>query len=85
LLFGLDEHQLAQPAAYDILIAMLGNEKLAVRELANWHLQRLVPAGKDIAYDPAGPAEARQEAQASWRRLIPPGQVPPRTKTDEKK
>jgi hypothetical protein len=85
LLFGLDEHQLAQPAAYDILIAMLGNEKLAVRELANWHLQRLVPAGKDIAYDPAGPAEARQEAQASWRRLIPPGQVPPKTKTDDKK
>jgi hypothetical protein len=85
LLFGPDEKQLAQPAAYDILIAMLGSEKTAVRELAHWHLVRQVPAGKSIAYDPAGPAEARQEAQASWRRLIPPGQLPPRPKTEEKK
>jgi hypothetical protein len=85
LLFGPDEKQLAQPAAYDILLAMLGSDKTAVRELAHWHLVRLVPAGKSIAYDPAGPAEARQEAQASWRRLIPPGQLPPRPKTEEKK
>jgi hypothetical protein len=85
LLFGPDAKQLAQPAAYDVLIAMLGSDKLAVRELAHWHLVRLVPAGKDIAYDPAAPAEAREKAQASWRRLIPPGQLPPRPKTEDKK
>jgi hypothetical protein len=86
LLFGPDDQQLAQPAAYDVLIAMLGSDKPAIRQLAHWHLIRLVPAGKEIAYDAAAPAEARQKAQASWRRLIPPGQLPPAPpKTDDKK
>jgi hypothetical protein len=85
LLFGLDEEQRAQPASYDVLIAMLGSDKPAIRELAHWHLLRLVPAGKDLGYDPTGPAEARQKAQAAWRELIPHGQVPAPTKTDQKK
>jgi hypothetical protein len=85
LLFGPDEEQRARPAMYDVLIAMLGSDKATIRELAHWHLLRLAPAGKDLGYDPTGPAEARQKAQAAWRRLIPPGQVPAPTKTDEKK
>jgi hypothetical protein len=84
LLFGPDEKQLALPAAYDVLIAMLGHDKIAIRELARWHLYRLVPSGKDIPYDAAGPAEARQQSQARWRQLIPVGQLPPKTTTDKK-
>jgi hypothetical protein len=86
LLFGPTDQHLAQPAVYDVLIAKLGSDKMAIRELAHWHLVRLVPAGKEIAFDPAGPEEARQKAAASWRRLIPPGQLPPAPpKTEDKK
>jgi hypothetical protein len=85
LLFGPDEKQLALPAFYDVLIAMLNHDKVAIRELAHWHLQRLVPSGSKIGYDPAAPAEAREKAQAQWRKLIPPGKVPPETKAPDKR
>jgi hypothetical protein len=84
LLFGPDHKQLSLPAAYDVLIAMLGHDKIAIRELARWHLYRLVPSGKNIPYDAAAPAEARQQAQTRWRELIPMGQLPPKTDTDKK-
>ena len=40
------------------------------------NLYGLVPQGRDIAFDAAGPADQRAQAQAAWRRLIPEGQVP---------
>jgi hypothetical protein len=48
-----------------------------VRELAHWHLVRLVAQGKDIPYDAAGPEGQRQKAFERWRALIPEGQLPP--------
>ena len=44
---------LDRPETYDALIAYLRHSRLPVRELARWHLYRLVPAGRKIVYDAA--------------------------------
>jgi hypothetical protein len=74
-----------QPETYETLIAYLKHGKLAVRELAAWHLYRLAPAGREIKYDAAAPAAAREEAAAAWKKLIPSGELPPKPKKEEKK
>ena len=52
--------------------------------LAQWHLNRLAPAGKDIPYNPAGTAEERDQAFKAWKKLIPDGQLPPKPKPKDK-
>ncbi len=69
-----------KPATYEALIHMLQSPKLAVRELARWHLYRLTRVGKDIAYDPAAPEEARDKAVQEWMKRIPTGQLPKESK-----
>lgn len=65
-----------KPATYEALIRLLQHPKLAVRQLARWHLYRLTPAGKDIAYDPAASEEERDKAIKAWKELIPSGSLP---------
>jgi hypothetical protein len=83
---GIEVEQRRQPQTYDLLIQALNHSKLPARELARWHLVRLVPDGKSIDYDAAGTEMHRQEAIAAWRRLIPEGELPPlpKTKSNEK-
>ncbi len=80
LLLGFDAHAQHEPQTYELLIDLLGHSQLPFRELAHWHLVRLAPAGRNIAYDAAAPAARRQQAIDSWRGLIPPGQLPPEPK-----
>src|SRR5207253_2884304 len=77
LLIGFDDVERLQPVTYEVLIDCLKHSKLPVRELARWHLIRLVPDGKKINYDAAAPAKERQRAIAEWRALVPTGQLPP--------
>jgi hypothetical protein len=65
------------PETYETLIAYLQHGKLAVRELAWWHLTRLAGRG-DVRYDPAGPAEERTRACAALKKLLAEGKLPPR-------
>ncbi len=65
-----------KPATYEALIRLLQHPKLAVRELARWHLYRLTRAGKDVVYDPAAPEEVREKAVLAWKELVPDGQLP---------
>ena len=65
-----------RPTTYEALIHLLQHSKLAVRELARWHLVRLAPAGKDIAFDPAATEAERDKAVKAWKALIPDGQLP---------
>jgi hypothetical protein len=76
LLHGFNEEDLAEPATYELLIRYLTDSRLAIRALAHWHLVRMVPGGRDIAYNPLDDKEALQKAQQAWQKLIPPGQVP---------
>jgi hypothetical protein len=65
--------QADQPGAFQTLMAYLRHDRLAVRSLALWHLRRLVPAGKDIKYDPAAPEAEREKGYAEWRKAIAGG------------
>src|SRR5262249_2830480 len=69
-----------KPETYEKLIGLLNEPKLPIRDLAYWHLALLVPQGRKIAYSPVDPPDARARAQAEWRKLIPPGKLPPTAK-----
>src|SRR5262249_61602983 len=70
---------LARPETYDALIDYLEDERPLVRALANWHLTRLVPAGKEFKFIPTADKKDRDEAVKKWRKLIPPRKLPPKT------
>lgn len=79
LLFGFTPQDLAAPETYEVLIDYLLHEKPAVRNLAAWHLVRLVPQGKSIAFNPAGTLDDARGCHAQWKKLVPDGKVPPQT------
>lgn len=78
LLFGFSAAELQAPETYEVLIDYLAHEKPGVRNLAAWHLVRLVPQGKAIAYKPAGTAAEAAKAQEAWKKLVPAGELPPK-------
>ena len=81
---GIQKDRLRQPDTYEMLIDALNHPKLAGRELARWHLVRLVPDGKSITYDAAAPEAERTRAIEAWRKLVPPGELPPPPKKKTK-
>jgi hypothetical protein len=83
-LHGFSETDLARPETYEMLIDYLAGDNLAIRGLAHWHLYRLVPQGRKIAYDPLAPKEARARAREEWKTLIPSGKLPPKPKGGDK-
>jgi hypothetical protein len=85
LLHSFSDEDLANPALYQTLIDYLSHDQLAIRGLANWHLYRLVPEGRDFGYNPLAPKEDRDKAIAKWKLLIPVGKMPPAPKSVEKK
>ena len=73
LLHSFGDELLARPETYQMLINYLGSERTSLRELAYWHLSRLVPGGKALGYDPLAPKEQRDAAIKEWRKLeLPP-------------
>jgi hypothetical protein len=83
-LHGFGPNDLEHPETYEMLINYLADDKLAVRGLAYWHLKRLVPAGAKIPYDPLSPKEDREKARAEWKKLVPPGKMPPKPQENSK-
>ncbi len=79
-LHGFSESDLKRPETYQMLIGYLGHPRLAIRALAHWYLVRLVPAGRKIAYDPLAAPAKRNRARQEWKKLVPPGTLPPREK-----
>jgi hypothetical protein len=59
-----------QVVTYETLVAYLRHEKPAIRELARWHLLRLVPAGRDISFDATAAAADRAKGVAAWQKLL---------------
>ncbi|MFN4261431.1 MAG: HEAT repeat domain-containing protein [Gemmataceae bacterium] len=77
LLHSFSEQEKAKPELYEQLIFCLRHDKLAIRELAYWHLVRMVPAGQKIPYDATGDEGKLQQAYKQWKQLIPDGKLPP--------
>lgn len=75
LLHTPDDNDANKPETYELLIARLNSARLAIRELARFHLYLLVKDSK-IEYDAAAPAEERVAAQKKWKELIPEGKLP---------
>ena len=76
LLAGIEEEKRRQPQTYVMLIQALNASKLPTRELARWHLDRLVPDSKAIGFNAAAPEETRLEKMAEYRKLVPEGELP---------
>jgi hypothetical protein len=85
LLHSFGETELAQPETYQTLIDFLDHDKLAIRGLAYWHLERLVPDGQEFGYDPLAPKDKRDAAIEKWRKLVPKGKVPTRPQAKDEK
>jgi hypothetical protein len=64
---------------YEFLIGNLSNPKLALRELAAWHLYRLAPAlaANVPPFLASAPAEQRDRVRLEWDRLLKEGKLPP--------
>jgi hypothetical protein len=79
-LHGFTETDLERPETYEMLIDYLADDRISIRGLAYWHLVRLVPQGRTIPYDPMAPKGEREKARQEWKKLVPPGKMPPREK-----
>ena len=79
LLHSFGDDELREPETFEVLIDYLSSDKPGIRGLANWHLHRLVPKGRDIKFDPIAPEAERKEAIAKWKKLVPKGVVPSRS------
>lgn len=76
LLFGFPEEYVTHPVLYAQLINMLKSDKLAIRGLAYWHLQRLAPNVK-VSFHPRGEEAERERAWKEYKAAIPDGKLPP--------
>jgi hypothetical protein len=77
LLLGFTPEELKQPETYEVLIEYLRHDKPGIRNLAAWHLVRLVPQGKAIGYKPNGTPADHEKAYQEWKKLVPAGKLPP--------
>lgn len=79
LLHSFGDDELLEPETFEALIAYLGSDKTGIRGLANWHLHRLAPIGRDIKFDPIASEAERKAAIVKWKKLVPKGTVPSRS------
>jgi hypothetical protein len=82
LLFGFGPDDLSRPETFEVLIEYLVHDQPPIRNLAAWHLVRLVPTGKGIAFKPNGTKAEYEAAYREWKKLIPSGKLPPEPKKE---
>lgn len=66
LFIGFTEEQKLQPSTYKYLLKLLSNDRSAIRGLASWYLNHLVPEGVRFGFNPNDPEEARAKAVKQW-------------------
>jgi len=77
LLHSPSKEQLLAPAFWAYLIDKLRYDKLAIRELAFYHLRHLVAQWRTIMYNTTDTPEGLQRGYEAWKKLIPEGKLPP--------
>ncbi len=69
------------PTTYELLIEYLRSDVRPIRNLAAWHLYRMVPDMREkIPFRPNGSKEDFAKAYRAWKKAIPEGQLPPNVK-----
>lgn len=76
MLMGFSREERARPELYSLLIDLLRHERLAIRGLAYWHLQRLAPNIK-VAFNPLADKSEWEKSRAEYMKKIPSGKLPP--------
>ncbi|MFM8931177.1 MAG: hypothetical protein ACKOS8_04775 [Gemmataceae bacterium] len=66
LFIGFTEEQKVQPSTYKYLLKLLSNERSAIRGVASWYLNHLVPDGVRFGFNPNDPEEARAKSVKQW-------------------
>jgi hypothetical protein len=78
LLHTPSEAQRGSPDFWMALAQLLVHDKQAIRELALWHLVRLLPEGRKIGYNPTAPPEVLQATAQQWKELVESKSMPPK-------
>jgi hypothetical protein len=78
LLHTPSEEQRGSPDFWMALAQLLTNDKHAIRELALWHLVRLLPEGRKIGYNPTAPPDVLQATAQQWKELVESKSMPPK-------
>jgi hypothetical protein len=76
LLLGFSEEDLNQAETYQVLLDYLTHERATLRNLAAWHLLRLLPEARRFPYKPDGTREDAQRTRERWKQLLPPSALP---------
>jgi hypothetical protein len=77
MLMGFSPEERASPQLYKVLIEALKDERLGIRGMAYWHLQRLAPRLK-IAYNPIGDKAEWEKAYDDYKKALAAGELPPK-------
>jgi actin-related protein len=70
LLIGISESDLQHFDTYEQLGLLLDSESIPLRSLALWHLERYLPEGKAIEYNPVADDAMRGGKIEEWKKLI---------------
>jgi hypothetical protein len=77
LLHDFSDSDRQDKTTYYALVGYLKSTKIAIRELALWHLLRLCgPNRPEMPFDPAGPPDQREKVADEWKKLIDTGKLP---------
>jgi len=76
LLHSFGDDELKKPHLYQALIHFLDSDRALIRALAHWHLVRLVPEGRKIAFKTIDAKERHQNMIKAWKDMIPEGTLP---------
>jgi hypothetical protein len=79
LLYDFPERVAQSPETYQLLLGMMSQEgRVALRELAWWHLARMAQPVKLPEYNAAWPADKRRAAVADVQKLLDERKLPPK-------
>jgi hypothetical protein len=78
LLHSFTEVDKRRPSTYEALVEYLRDRKMAIRELAYFHLRVLTAGTKGMPpYDASWPTDQREKSVKEWKDLLAAGKLPP--------
>jgi hypothetical protein len=85
LLHDFKDEERGNPDTFEALAGLLASRRVALAEIAFWHLRRLAGGVKLPAFNAAAPLAERKKSAAAVRALIEAKKLPPKAERSEKK